>query len=117
MSAHSNYGIIHDSKPEVDRWTTLERGIYTLLQREFQNYNEFSVMSNLKKYKPSEDAFIFGQKIGKIPELCEVYLRGDYVCEVSIFDSPSQALTKIQDGMIEMVQEKLKVKKQKEEVL
>lgn len=115
MSAHSSFTVIQDKKPLTDHFTILEKGIYTLISREFQNYTDFRVISNLKKYKPGEDPFIFGQKIGKIPELCEVYMKGEYICEISIFDTPAQALTKIHDGMIEMVADKARTKKHKEE--
>lgn len=107
MSAHFNKNVcvISDTKPVTNRWTTLERGLYLLIQHNFQNYNEFKVISNIKMYKPSADPFVFAQKTGKIPEICEVYMNGHYLCDVSIFDRPEQALTKIQDGIIEKITE------------
>ena len=106
MSAHSNFGIIRDKKPVTGTWTILERGLNKLIASNFLDYKDFYVISNLKKYKPSMDESIFNQKIGKTAEIAEVYWKGEFVCEVSIFDSPDKALLKINDGMIEHITKK-----------
>lgn len=103
MSVHFRKGVMHDMKPVIDRWTTLEKGLMMLFQRNFKDYADFRAVSNLKMYKPSMDPSIFAQKIGKTPEICEVYWKNEYVCDVSIFDSPADAVTKINDGMIELI--------------
>lgn len=98
--------VINDKKPVTHKWTVLEQGLNKLIYNNFQNYKDFFVISNIKKYKPSMDKYIFAQKIGKTAEIAEVYLKGEYLCDVSIFDTPSQALTKIQDGVINLLSKK-----------
>jgi hypothetical protein len=101
MSAQFN--LIHDKKPITGRWTTLELGLMALIKHNFQNFKEFYVISDLKKYKPSMDASIYAEKIGKLPEVCEIYLKGEYICSVNIMDRPEQALVKINDGLIDKI--------------
>jgi len=106
MSVHSDFNLIHDKKPVTGTWTILELGVRKVIASNFKDFNDFYVISNIKKYKPSMDESIYNQKIGKEPELCEVYWKGNFVTDISIFDSPKQALIKINDGMIEFITKK-----------
>lgn len=116
MSVPFRKGVLNDMKPVVHKLTTLELGLGTLIKQNFQNWMEFNVISNIKMYKPNADEFIYGQKLGNIPEICEVYLNGEYLCDVTINDTPSEALTKIQDGIIEVLRVKKVVEERKKEV-
>jgi hypothetical protein len=98
--------VIQDTKPVTDRWTVLERGLNMMIASNFKDYKDWRVLSNIKKYKPSMDKFIFAQKTGKIPEICEIYWKGEFVCEVNILETPAQALTKINDGLIDLIKKK-----------
>lgn len=105
--------LVHDMKPET-RDTTLEIGLRKLLSDNFSNEKEWFVYSNLRKFKPSMSVDIYGQKIGKLPEICEVYWKGEMIAEISIFDTPDKALVKIQDGMIELMTRNKEVALRKE---
>lgn len=103
MLDHFKKGVLKSMKPQIDKWTTLELGLAALFKQNFKDYRDFMAISNLKMYKPSEDAFIFAQKVGNLPEICEVYWKGEYLCDVSLVDSPSIALQRINDSLIDFV--------------
>jgi len=106
MSVQSNFSIIRDKKPATEKWTVLELGVRKLIASNFKDFNDFYVISNIKKYKPSMDESIFNQKIGKTAEIVEVYWKGNYICDISVFDTPEKALTNINDRMIDFIKKK-----------
>lgn len=104
MSDRSSFGIIHDKKPmDPGRKSVLEEGLKALIQHNFNHPEKWFVYSNLKKYKPSMSVDIYGQKIGKLPEICEVYCNGEFVCEVNTLNSPKEALLMIQKGLADIL--------------
>lgn len=46
---------------------------------------------------------IYGQKIGALPEICEIYCNGEYVCDVALNDTPATALLRIKKGLAEVM--------------
>ena len=81
-------------------------GVNKLIKSNFKDSHLFMVVPNLKKYRVSEDPYIFGQKMGKIPEVAEIYVSSNYLCDVSENMKPDEVLGLIQYKLIE----KLKVK-------
>lgn len=99
-----NISIVSDMKPmDPDRKSVLEEGLKLLIARNFNHPDKWFVYSNLKKYKPSMSVDIYGQKIGALPEICEVYCNGEYVCDVSMTDTPAIALLRIKKGLAEVM--------------
>jgi hypothetical protein len=82
------------------------KGLNKLIRYNFKDSKLFSVVSNLKKYRVREDPFVFGQKIGKVPEFADIYLNNEYLCEVREDMRPEEVLAVIQYHLLE----KLKVK-------
>ncbi len=115
MSGQFKTGIMHSMKPAQGKLTTLKTVLGTLFRRNFQNWFDFTAVSNIRMYRPNADEFIYDQKIGKIPEICEVYMRGEYICDVTMNDTPAQALTKINDGLIEKITEQKFIEARKKE--
>lgn len=107
MSVHSKYkgvSVISGMNPmDPDRKSVLEEGIKTLLSQHFSHPEKWFVLSELKKYKPSMSVDIYGQKIGRLAEVCEVYCGGEWVCDVSMTDTPSVALLRIKKGLAEVL--------------
>lgn len=108
MSEHSKYQkkitIVSDMKPmDPDRKSYLEEGLKLLISQHFNHPEKWFVLSELKKYKPSMSVDIYGQKIGKLPEVCEVYCGGEWVCDVSALDAPPIALLRIKKGLAEVL--------------
>ena len=106
MSVRFRKGIGQSMKAETDTWTVLEKGLMLLIRQNFKDFRDFYVISDLKRYKPSMDASIFAEKTGQIPEVAEIYWKGEFVCSVSMAHNPDMALQKINDGLIELLTRK-----------
>lgn len=106
MSVRSRLGILQDMKPVTGMPTVLERGLLLMIGQNFKDAKNWQVVSDLRRYKPSMDPFVYGQKIGRIPEVCEIYWNGEFVCTVSLLDRPATALIKLNDGMIDLIKKK-----------
>lgn len=103
MSVRFRPGIMQSMKAHTDTWTVLERGIMLVIQQNYKDWQDFQVISHLKKYKPSMDASVFAEKTGQLPEIAEVYWRGEFLTEISVKDRPEAAATKINDALIELI--------------
>ena len=104
MSGHSNFKIISDMKPmDPSRKSALEEGLKLLIKSNFSHPEKWFVYSNLKKYKPSESIDIWGQKLGELPEICEVYCNSEWVCDVAMSDTPAVALLRIKKGLADIL--------------
>lgn len=107
MSVRSKYNsvnIVSDKKPmDPDKKSALEEGLKMLISQHFSHPEKWFVLSELKKYKPSMSVDIYGQKIGRLAERCEVYCGGEWVCDVEMTDTPAVALLRIKKGLAEVL--------------
>ena len=119
MSDRSNL-IITKSSKEKTKPTDMEIGLNYLISKNFfttdeVNAKKWFVYSNLRKFKPSMDESIWKQLNGQLPEICEIYWNGEYICEVSYTDDPWIAIDKIKYGFTKMVRDKQLIKQRKEQ--
>lgn len=117
MSGHFN--IIKSDKEKI-KPTDMEIGLSYLISKNFftkdeVNAKKWFVYSNLRKYKPSMSENIFKQLHGDLPEICEIYWNGEYICEVLYTDNPWIAIDKIRAGFTKMIRDKQLIKQRKEQ--
>lgn len=79
-----------------------ERTVKDLLNRAFVN-GGFFTLSEVAKYKPSEDESVWDQAKGNKLEVVEVYNKGEWICDVT------SGMTR--DEMVEKVWKSLEFKK------
>lgn len=58
-----------------------ERHVKNLLEHAFTG-SGFFAYSETAKYKPSEDEAVWRQNRGDIPEVVEIYHKGEWLCDV-----------------------------------
>lgn len=92
--------MISDLKPRQNK-SDFEKGVIHVITSNFREWGQFGVESNIRKYKPSEDRFVFGQTSGQIPEFADIYFRGKYVCEVNAKMRPDEVLAMIEFSLIQ----------------
>jgi hypothetical protein len=92
--------MMSDLKPRQNP-SDFEKGVIRIIKSNFRDWGLFGVESNIRKYKPSEDRFVFGQTSGQIPEFADIYCKGKYVCEVNARMRPDEVLAMIQYSLIQ----------------
>jgi len=92
-----------DRREKIDG--QFERNVRWILSHAFTN-SEFFTLSEVAKYKPSEDITVWKQNRGVIPEHVEIYQKGEYLCEVD------SGMTR--DELVSHVWKNLELKKDRE---
>lgn len=72
-----------------------ESALEFLIEHNFEDSEHFHVQAEVRKYSP--DVFIEAkaQKEGKLPNMAEIYYKGEYVCEVNETMNPKQVIDRI----------------------
>jgi len=94
--------MISDLRPRINP-SDFEKGVIHVIKSEFRDWYMFGVESNIRKYRPREDRFIYGQKSGQIPEFLDIYFKGKYVCEVNAAMRPDEVSALIQYSLIQLL--------------
>ena len=107
--------------------TEFEEKVYHLIASTFQNYRDWYVIEERRKYNPKASEYVYEQNRGNKPHVVEVYCNGEFVCDVKSDTSPEQAKSIInsafQDLIMKQHTQKVKVdwsekdKDEKKEIL
>lgn len=71
--------VTRDRAPKIEGY--FERYVKGLLDRLF-THSDFFALSEVAKYKSTEDSNVWEQNKGNTPEFCEIYHKGDWLCDV-----------------------------------
>lgn len=71
-----------------------ERDVKYILERAFIG-SSFFAYSETSKYRPSEDEVVWKQNRGDIPEVVEVYHKGEWLCDVHSKMSRDEMVNKV----------------------
>lgn len=82
-----------------DNSSYLEKGLRMLIDTRFERSDLFQVWSEHHIYKTTDDAYIVGQRSGKIAEVAEVRFLGEWLCDISETETPDQAFIKITESL------------------
>jgi len=102
------FAVMRDRREKIEGH--FERSVKWLLSRAFTNANFFTI-SECAKYKPSESLDTWRQNSGQIPEVVEVYLRGEYICDLHSKMTRDQMINKVWKIMQLKAEAKKEVKK------
>lgn len=91
-------------------YSEFETVVKELIKRNFKDHENFFVMEERNKYKAIEDYGIYLQEIGKSPLVCEVYYKGNFLCDIRTDMSVDYALSLLKRRYNEMLEEERKKK-------
>lgn len=77
-----------------------EKGVRLLILNNFGYGNHFKIVREAKIYRPSRSKYIQNQLSGKLPEVCEIWFDGKYLCDVSEDMKPDYAIAMINVALI-----------------
>jgi len=75
--------------------TYFEKGLIRLIELNFPNPKDFTIISERRAYRARDDESIWKQNKEIIPEIAEIYYQNEYLCEVRSSERPDQVLKKI----------------------
>jgi len=86
-----------DLRPKIEGY--FEKYVKDLLNRAFSN-PQFFTISEVAKYRPSEDESIWRQNRGLIPEVDDVYYKGEWLCDIHSKMSRDNIIDKVNKFLI-----------------
>jgi hypothetical protein len=75
--------------------TYFEKGLMLLIELNFPNPKDFTIISERRRFRAREDEYIWKQNREDIPEVAEIYYKNEYLCDVVSKETPEQVLKKI----------------------
>lgn len=94
--------------------TEFEEKVYHLIASTFQNYRQWYVIEERRKYNPAESEYIYEQNRGDKPHVVEVYFEGEFVCDVRSNQSPEEAKKLITKSFHDLIAQKESERMKKE---
>jgi hypothetical protein len=70
--------------------TDFEKALDALFLQMFPQYHRFFNIVTMRRSYSDDAPLIWAMNQGKIPEICEIYFLGDYMCEVNNSMYPAQ---------------------------
>ncbi len=89
--------------------TIFEKALVKMIELNFPDPKNFTIIAERRKYRVREDQSIFNQNIGKAPEVADIYYKNEFVCDVSEDMQPQLALFKIKQNLKEVVKSLSKI--------
>lgn len=77
----------------------------------FKDWKKFQVFAEKTKYNPDTVAWSWAQWRGKLPEICEVYFNGEYLCDINENMAREQAIALINYRLLEVINNKIYTEK------
>lgn len=91
---------VYEKPQQGGNMTAFEKGLRKLIVHNFKDWAWFGVQSERRLYKPiSRSTWI--QKVNPDEEICEVYFKEKFLCDVPAKLRPDEALALIQYKLIQ----------------
>lgn len=87
--------------------TIFQKSLELEIMNNFKEWKKFSVYAEKTKYNPDTVEWSWKQWRGKLPEVCEIYFSGEYLCDIHENMRRDQAIALINFNLIKVLNNKI----------